>query len=358
MTRMKLSRSAYWFVSLMLLILCVDSLAVRIAPEEQLLTYAALFDFMIVIPFLYWMFIIRKSGRKLTAVMPLPILGALAAWLVFPASMRGAIWHAAWPIELLIIAAEVAILTYEARLIVMMIRRFRQVRSDEPDTIEAIKKSVSDVAGQSKLASFIVHDISMIYYLLFSWKRKREQLLESNSDTEQAVEYGFTYHRETNQILMAAIVTKILVIETAVLHLLLMQWSPIAAWIVTVLELWLLIPIWADCRAAVLQPIKLNNEQLRIRYGLRIQADIPLDNIAEITSSTSYEISKTELKSSAGPVFGTPNVKIVLKREARVEGVFYWPRNVRTIYLAVDQPEKFVRKTRDVINGQMAGASL
>ncbi|MFX3636060.1 MAG: hypothetical protein ACE3L7_12060 [Candidatus Pristimantibacillus sp.] len=348
MNRMKLSRSAYWFVGLMLLILCVDSLAVRIAPEEQLLTFAVLFDFMIVVPFLYWLFIVRKSGRKLTALMPIPMLGALAAWLVLPSSMRGAIWQAAWPIELLIIAAEVSILVYEARLIILTIRRFKQIRSDEPDTAEAIKKSVADVAGQSKLASFIVHDISMIYYLFFSWKRKRVR--------EQSVESEFTYHRETNQVLMAAIVTKILVIEMAVVHLLLMQWSPIAAWIITALELWTLILIWADCRAAVLRPIKLNNGQLRIRYGLRIQADIPLSHIAEITSSTSYEISKTELSHSAGPVFGTSNVKILLKHEARVEGIFYWPRNVRTIYLAVDQPAELVNKTRQAMEWTDSGS--
>ncbi|WP_042166818.1 hypothetical protein [Paenibacillus gorillae] len=338
----KLSRSMYWFIGAALLIMSVDSTVVLTMKEEPFLAYAILFDFMLVVPLLYWLLVIRRSGRKLKAVLPLPVLGGLAAWFILPSSMKGAVWHTIWPIELLVVTAEAAIIFYEVRLIVRVVKRFRQIRRTEANTGEAIRVAVQDVLGSGKLASVLMHDASMIYYLFFSWGARNRMRQQTEGDS-----YSFTYHKETNQVLMAAFATKIIIMESIVVHLLLAMWSPIAAWIVTISEIWLLMLLWADTRAAVLQPIRMDGEGIRLRYGLRLQGNLKWSDIASIDwSKTGYELDKAELKRSAGPMLGTPNVKLELHREKRIERFLFLPKQTRVIYLKVDEPQKLVDQAR------------
>lgn len=344
----KRSISISFFAIIALFILLVDSVVVRTAESNDWLVYALLFDFMLVVPLLYWLLVVRRSGKKITALLPLPMLGAFAAWLVLPAGQKSMVWHGIWPIELLIFMAEAAIIVYEIRLVLRLILRFKQLRAAAVHPGEAIREATVDVLGVSRLASIIAHDASMIYYLFFSWKRRRKQ--EHIQELEG--EHVYTYHRETNQVLLAAFATKLIVIESVVVHLLLMQWSHVAAWIVSVSELWLLALLWADCRASVLRPIRLERDRLRLRYGLRVQADIPLSAIAEAECSTEgYKVSRPEWKEAIGTTIGQPNVKLTLASLRRVEGLLFLPRSVRTIYLSVDQPQQLVKQLNAAMNG-------
>ncbi|MUT68002.1 hypothetical protein GOM71_18955 [Paenibacillus sp. NEAU-GSW1] len=369
MSRFKLTHSSYWrFAAVALLIIGVDSAVVRLGAADQLLAYAVLFDFMLVIPFFYWFLVVRKSERtrKWKAVLPLPVLGGVAAWLVLPHTLKQTAWHAIWPLELLVMGVEAAIIFYEIRLLVRVIRRFRQLRAVEPNTGEAIRMAFKDVIGEGKLASLLLHDASMFYYFFFSWGARREVSqkaaavsttaaadadVDADADASDAV---FTYHKETNQVLMAAIATKILVLESIVAHLLLAMWSPIAAWILTVSEIWLLILLWADTRAAVLQPIRMNRKHIRLRYGLRLQADLKWADIESVEySKAGYELTAEDRKLAASASLGSPNVRIMLRRQVRVEGFLFLQREVRTIYLSADEPQRFCEAASNYKAGEI-----
>jgi hypothetical protein len=338
----KLRRSTVWFLAAAMVIVLADMISVRVfllAEEEPMLVYAVLFDFMLVIPFLYWLMILRRKGKSIAKIMAFPLLGALAAWLILPSAQRSTVWNAVWPVELLIIAAEVAFIVYELRVAYRVIRGFREVARNEPDTAEALRAAVHDGFGRNKLASLLLHDLNLAYYLLFSWKRKRR------TDSDNAT--TFSYHKKTNQVLYSAILTKIILIEGVAVHLLLQQWSHWAAWILTIADLWLLALIWGDCRASVLQPVSVVNGTLRLRYGLRIQADVPLEGISEITSAREFRPDSQEQRISALPILGTPNVRIEMNEPIRVNGLLFLPREVKMIYLTLDEPERFVRETKD-----------
>jgi hypothetical protein len=336
----KLQRSTFWFLAITLLILMTDMICVRdfsLAEEDPVFVYAVMFDFMLVIPFLYWLFILRKKSKSIAKILPLPFVGALAVWLVLPVPMRSTVWNAIWPVEMLIMVAEIAIIGYEIRTVYRVIKSFRNVTRQEPDTVEALRKAVREGVGQGKLASLILHDASLVYYLLFSWRRR----IRVSDGTNL-----FTYHRKTNQVLYSVIITKIIIIEGIVVHLLLQQWSHWAAWILTMGDLWLLALIWGDCRASVLQPIKIIGDSVRLRYGLRIQADIRLKDIADVSSTREFHPDAKELKDAASSLV-TPNIRLELKRPAKVNGLLFLPREVTRIYLALDEPEAFVQELRE-----------
>lgn len=340
----KLHRSSNWFVSLALLILLTDITIARTVSfhaEDRLFVYAVLFDFMLVIPFLYWLCVLRKNGKPFTKAFPLPFLGAIAAWLVLPVSARSTIWQVIWPVELLIITAEVIFIGYEIRILYRFIQHFLRIKRQEADTAEALRISANEVIGEGKLASIVLHDVNVFYYLLFSWRRKRSVAAADNTTL-------FTYHRKTGQTLNAIIVTKIILFEGVVVHLLLQQWSHIAAWILTIADIWLLALIWADSRASVLNPVQLKAGILRLRYGMRIQAHVSLDDIDVAACSREYHPDHKEQREAALPLLTTPNVRIQLKQPVRVDGFLFLPRNVSTIYLALDEPERFVQTINQI----------
>jgi len=343
MVTSKSKRSVYLLIALVSLILITDTAIVRLTAsfaEDPILVYAVLFDFMLVIPFLYWVFVLRAQGKSIAKVAPWTIAGAAAAWVALPASMRGMVWHTVWPIEAAVIALEIAILGYELRIAYRFVRRFRLISKQEPNTGEALRIAMHEGVGKGKMANFLLHDLSMLYYLFFSWRRKKK------SDAEDSVT-SFTYHRKTSQTLYAAIITKLIVLEGAVMHLLLQMWSHWAAWIMTAADLWLLSLIWADSRASFLQPVKLVAGNLKLRYGLRIQADIPLSAIADVACSTEYSPDRNEQRDSAMPLLSAPNVRIELAHPMQIQGLLFLPRTVKYIYLALDEPKAFVQRLKD-----------
>jgi hypothetical protein len=341
----KLPRSTFWFMMIALVILLADFATARLlssTSDDKLVVYAILVDLMLVIPFLYWLFIVRKSKKSVGKVLFLPLLGAMLAWLFLPAHLRPMIWKIIVPFETLLFVVEAVFIVYEVRVLFEIVRRFRQISRQEQDFGEALRMTMEERLGLGKLASLMLHDVTMFYYLLFSWKKKPVEL--RNETTAY-----FTYHRNTSQVLMYAIFTKIILVEGVAVHLLMQQWSSTAAWIFTIADIWLLVLIWADCRASILNPINLQAGRLRLRVGLRIQADIPVEYIAAVTSSSQFLLNNQDRKEAVQPIFGTPNVKIELSRPLRIQGLLFLPRQCQTIYLALDEPEFFVKQINQAI---------
>lgn len=340
MTNVARHRSGLRFLLIATAILLIDTTLVRTLPSadnDHVLAYAVIFDFALVIPLLYWWLVARRKGKPVWKAAPFTGLGAVVAWLVLPAALKSRAFEVMWPLELSIVAFEVALIGYELRLLYRFIGRLRRVKRTEPETSEALRIAIREEFGDSKLAAFVLHDASLVYFLFFSWRRRAK--------TETA-EPGYTYHRQTSLILYAGIITHMIVFEAAVLHLLVQMWSTWAAWALTALDVWLLALIWADCRASALRPVRLSEGTIRLRYGLRIQADVPLEAIAEIASNSSYEPDAAEQKSFALPILGTPNVRIRFNRPLMVNGFLFWPRRAEGVYLAMDDPHAFVRDVR------------
>ncbi len=345
-------RPVYLFLALAALIVAANLTTLRmfaLVDDEPVLIYAAMFDFMLAIPFLYWFIVLRRQGRSIAGVMALPLLGAAGVWLIVPSEHRSIVWNAAWPVEIVIVAAELAFVAYELRVVYRLIRGYRVARREETDTMEAWRIALRTGTVGGKLAAIVHHDLNMVYYLLFSWRKGREKAVNGT-------ELSFTYHKNTNQVLYAAILSKIIVFEGVFVHLLVAQWSHAAAWVLTIADLWLLALIWADCRASVLQPLVLREDRLRVRYGLRIQADIPLHSIAGATEAREFNPEPQEMKHAAGPVLGTPNVRIELNREVSADGLLFLPKRVTCLYLAVDEPGAFVKELneRRILSGKSA----
>lgn len=335
------SAQALIFMACMCLMMITDTYAVWKTPfggDQGLLSYALLFDFVIVIPFLYWLLMVRTKGgsalQALQAVIPCIII----AWLVLPRSGRNLLIDAPLPLKLVLTSLEVLLLALEIRLVYSLAGRFRENLKLYGSPAEALRLSPAGLkAKPTVLSSLIANELLMVYYLIFSWKRKRMPLETGTT--------AFSYHRKTGQVLLAAVFTHVIAIEAFGMHLLVRQWSEIAAWILTAADLWMLSLLWADSRASAIQPLEVREDYLRIRYGMRIQADVPFNRIAAVDTALEFHPDKNEAKEAALPVV-TPNVRITLTGPLTVQTLLFRPRPVITIYLALDDPSEFAQLVR------------
>lgn len=338
-------QSALFFLLALSFIFIVDFTLVRTVlsvSEDQLLAYAVLIDFVLVIPFLYWFCIVRKTNKSISRVFALPLLGAITIWFIFPGTVRETVWNVIWPIELLIVLCEVVFIGYELRVLYRLVCRFRLVTQVESDTTEAMRITVKEEIGDGKLASILLHDICMIYYLLFSWKRK------PNNDTNQLF---FSYHRNTGQLLNTMVITKFIIFEGIAIHLLIQNfWYEWIAWILTFADLWFLALIWADWRASLLKQVKLEAEMIRLRYGLRIQADLPLHAIARVERIGQNIPDSEDQQEVVTPLLTFSNVLIECKHPVTVQSILFLPRRVKKIFLSLDEPETFVKLVNQLIS--------
>jgi len=111
-------------------------------------------------------------------------------------------------------------------------------------------------------------------------------------------------------------------------------------------------------RASGLTRIALGDDRLRIRFGLRLQADVPLERIASAEAALELRPSREERRSAAEASISMQpaNVRIRLHAPCRVESFLFLPRNVEALYLTIDDPRSFAAAlNRAIVLASQAG---
>jgi len=295
---------------------------------------------MLFVPFLYYLFVLRNSNRKLAAALPFVILGYLAAMLLIPGSPPALKWFG------------YALVPFEAALIVYGLLRLRNWRRQYRATLaeqsghvaDSLLKSTSAAFGGGKLAAYAANELTILYYAYASWRTRRY---------EREGTAAFTYHTNSIWPSTLLIVGKIIVLESIGLHFLISQWSHLAAWLLTSGDVYLLSLLIADYRAIRLNPVLVGKETVRIRYGLRIRADIQIDDIESVDVSREYTLSKEEQEAAVTPVFEAPNVLIRCHRPVATAGMFGIRKTVSHIYLKLDHASAFQKEVETVLQNRM-----
>ncbi|GMK39803.1 hypothetical protein PCCS19_28580 [Paenibacillus sp. CCS19] len=321
----------------------VDFLLIRIVPvlpseaDSRWLVGAIFFDYVILVPILYYTLVIRKQDGRWSAwqrVLPIAALGGLIVLVALPSSMHGAVIVA----EMLLLPIEAVFLTVELRMAITVFRTVRRLTLEGRPFPDALHAALSS----GRLAAYIRHDLLVLYYLFGSW-RKRKSIVDQSA---AAADEHFTYHHQTSLFLFSAMLTKVLVIESIVVHILVARLNDYAAWILTAGSLWIIALLWTDCRRSVLEPIRLTEEGIDLKYGLRLNGPIPYSAIDRVHSGIDLQPTKEERKRSAVAPMVTPNIRITLRNAVTLEGLLMQPQEVHAIYIAVDSPAAFVESLR------------
>lgn len=283
-------------------------------PWPDLIAIGVMLDLIVMVPAVYWFLAVRRGGWPKPSVVPVVLLGVLAAALLLPRD-RGMLMVLAIP--------------YEIGLITWIALRTRQALRRNPgdeDTLERFREVAREVLPARRAADAVAFEIAVLYYALLSWRRRPEESAG-----------GFTYHRKSGYGAVVFAVLIMVLAEAIPVHILVMRWSVVAAWALTILTLYAMVFFVADWRAARLHPILLDGEALRIRVGLRWRITVARERIAAVHKKR--------------PPGSEPHIRVALPATAPLwieltepvtaKGPYGIERRARWISLTVDDPEGF-----------------
>jgi|GEM_PF-4795012 len=147
----------------------------------------------------------------------------------------------------------------------------------------------------------------------------------------------FTNRRRSDDTFWIAAAVMI-VLEAIPVHVLVHNYSPVAAWILTILSAYSLLWVVGDLFARRNRPHLLHDGLLRLNHGLRQEVVVSLDQIEVVKEADAQAVAQT------GAVLGeNANLVIELAEEVAVYGWFGTMSKARVIVLSVDEPDRFLQ---------------
>lgn len=171
----------------------------------------------------------------------------------------------------------------------------------------------------------------MLYFAFFFW---RKPFIENNKTT-------FSYHKNNAYFAIFIGLMMLLIVESIVAHFFLLKIDHTLAWVTSLASVYTILWVWGDFQAIRLNPITINNQELKLNAGLRWQITIPREMIKEV-----IDISKagklTERKDYLSmTVAGEPELVIVLTEPLKAKGLFHLKKECKYIGIFVDDLSTF-----------------
>ncbi|WP_271079243.1 hypothetical protein [Aurantiacibacter sp. MUD61] len=180
-----------------------------------------------------------------------------------------------------------------------------------------------------QMVSMWATELRMMHLALFVWRRA--------PDVPEGTR-GFAYHRYLTPMLVTLIALQ--VIELGVVHLLLMLWNPLVAWIAFALTLAGLMWFVALTKSLRLMPVLVGPDYVRIRAGAPLDFTVPLDNIAAVGET--FDADTLKAKSTIDTaILSAPNMTLRLGEPVEVQGLFGRTKLITHIALRLDEPAAF-----------------
>ncbi len=282
-------------------------------------------DFMVGIPFAFYLLIIRPRSLTLLSIIPVIWIGyglSVAALGSPDTGVLPYLLSALIPVELAIAVKECA----------KVAKVYRSARRASADPMTWFKKTMLYLVRKDAPGSMAAAELSVWYYALLSWGRKPYVLPE---------EKAFSYHNAGGYMNMMLGLALVFPVEIIGVHILISQWSLVVACVVTALSIYAAIWLVGDARARVMRPVAIGDERVRLECGIQMEAVIPLSGIEKICFSENDlgNLAKED-KLNYG-TFYQSNVWLVIKQPIEVRTML-GKKRARAIGLSLDDPRAFV----------------
>ncbi|MFT5858995.1 MAG: hypothetical protein ACI865_001091 [Flavobacteriaceae bacterium] len=310
-------------------VLVAKSSLFELHPEE--LALGITIDLILFVPAIYFLLIRKKDIPKIT-IVPFFIGGIVIASFVIPNDFQFWLTQAkTW----LLPAVEITVFVLIVFKVRQLIRNFIANYALDNDFHSAFKAAAIDVLP-GKIASAFATEIAVVHYGFFSWKKRK---LNANE---------FSYHKNSGTVALLVTFIFLILLETSVVHLLLVKSSVIAAWVLSILSSYTSFQVFGMMRSMSKRPIAIKDNKLILRYGLFSETSIDLSAIESVNLSTK-PIELTSMVKKLSPLrdFESHNVVITLSQDATLIGLYGSMSNFQTIALHVDEKDEFVKKLEE-----------
>lgn len=232
--------------------------------------------------------------------------------------------------EIVLIAAELALLGYVLVKARLLLRVFRREYGPSGDFLASLRRANAEVTGGKRVVEIILFELAMLHYALWAWGPPRPAAGEP-----------FTAFKKSGYGQLLAGLGMIAAMEVALVHWLLHRyWSPLAAWVLTGLSLYGCLFFLADWKACRRRPILLGNAAILVRIGLRWDVRIPFAAIAAFRPAARFETAQGPHQLKAA-LRGNPDFVFELKEKVEAVGAYGRRREVARVFLAVDDRAVF-----------------
>ncbi len=334
------ARRFSWFLLVSISIVFANYWLTRHTPSMLLGNVAVppawpvLVDTLLIIPLIY-LLMFRRNGRRVWIGAAMMVgTGALIANFILPD--HSVPWLDNLRVVRNIVAGlfaltELALLSVVSRVI------YKLYRSGE-DAEAAIESGFRNRFGDSSIARLLTFEARMWFYALFAPKTYM---------AGPRAEERFSYHLKDGHASNQQGFIVLILIELPILHVLLMLfWSPLIAWIVSLMTVWGLCFLIGEYRASSRRQTSMDDDSVRVRFGLLPELEIPLAQIDRVDRSV-----VTVGRRLTGAVrfcdSGNPNIVIHLKQAIAAPNLFGSARMVDRVFLGLDKPQVFVDRLDD-----------
>jgi len=241
---------------------------------------------LILPPLLYYYLIVYRSGVRLGSIVPIIALNLTVSRFLMPVGVR--------PLLLLAALLEVVIVVKLLWRLTRLLRNYLQLRNFGKSRIAAARETGEQLLREIQLNPvyrYVLIELSLFYYIYKNLKNRK-----LHSDGRLINDLQGVYD-------LVLALTLLTIIEIVPVHVLLYQYSHVAAWAVTILSLYTLIWFWGDYSALRLKHSYIENNMFHIRVGTRVSAVAPVELIksCEFGEYIPKELkSKTFLNGSVG----------------------------------------------------------
>lgn len=279
-------------------------------PNIDVAAWGVTFDLTLTIPLVWYFVVVRGGAARPVTLIPVFVVCVALAAAVIPRGEQQFL-H-----DLRYLSAPLEMVT-----LFLLAKRLSKVRDVEGAT--------RAMFGNSRAGDFVSAELSILWYALFCWRR-------------QPTEEGITVHKRNGWGTIVACILMMIGFESIGMHLLVQQWSVKAAWIVTALDLYGALWLIGDYHALRLRPTYVADGILHLRYGLRWNADIPLEQIEAIDEVRSEAEWKRQgiLKMA---MLDEPKFLLRLKEPVTVNGLAGIRRTIHAVAILPDDVETFDR---------------
>ncbi len=321
--------------ALFLLPLLVIISSVILAGSSLMVKYPNLaigitYDLVLTAPLAYFFIIRKRKISKLTTI-PVFVIGIILASLLIPETQQD---HLAMIKTYALPVIELGVLSFLTLKTYKVVKAYKRISGQTADFYAALKKSTAETFGTGFFSKVLSSEIALFYYSFFAWKRPIDS------------ENTYTNYKDNGLITLLWAAIFLLAVETVVIHLLLEQWSGLAAWILSGSSIYTVLMIFGHIKVLNLRPSLLTSESLVLRNGLISEISIPLANI-EKAELFSEEIGKEDSETGNNGLFKESknhNIVLYLKAPQVIEKAYGIKQYCERLVFYIDDKHAFIEK--------------
>ncbi len=303
--------------------------------NPSVLSTGIIADLLITVPFVYAVLIWKRDIPKFT-ILSMFVICLLIANVIIPENQQQILNPlTSWLVPII----EITVFSIVAFKVYQINRSLKDQKLEDIHFYDKIAMACNE-ALPAKISTLMATEISVIYTLIFGWKKNT---LKENE---------FSNYKKSGIQLVLSVLIFLIIMETVAFHLLLMKWNPLVAWIIFGLSLYTCVQVFAMALSLKHHPVFLNKESktLTLNYGFFSKAIIPFHLIDSIEMSAKT-LTKDFKSFSPVDMLDSHNLIIHFKEEFEFHGFYGIKKKCKSLGIYIDEKQAFFEELLEGIQG-------